>query len=354
MGIKNNRFVTLDGMRGIAALVVMVRHFSQHTATDMFSGAGVAVDLFFCLSGFVIAYSYLDRLQGRMSLGEFVTRRLVRLYPMFLFGIFFGSFALVLKILFGQSTIRLDDVALVIFLNSIYLPYFSDFYVQIGNGNIHSPVFPANDPSWSLFFEFFVNVLFAGFAIYFRRFVFYGVAVVGFGALLIYAVAYKISAPGWGVDNFFGGFPRVVYGFFSGVVVYFLWDRFRERIPVVRPVFLMFFLLLFFLKESGVFWLFGALFVVPVLVLVGAVSQSLSEAAQKRYEYLGWISYPVYCLHFPIYSIFTSLTGNLDFGVWGVVICSFVTILLSHLLAKFFDEPIRALLSAKLFALKES
>lgn len=81
MSATHNRFDALDGLRGVAAIAVMISHFSQET---LFKNAYEAVDLFFMLSGFVIAHSYGARLLSGMTSTEYVKRRLIRLYPMLL------------------------------------------------------------------------------------------------------------------------------------------------------------------------------------------------------------------------------------------------------------------------------
>jgi peptidoglycan/LPS O-acetylase OafA/YrhL len=57
-------FEILDGLRGVAALAVVTFHFMEIVFSDYsknFIGHGfLAVDFFFCLSGFVIAYAYDD------------------------------------------------------------------------------------------------------------------------------------------------------------------------------------------------------------------------------------------------------------------------------------------------------
>jgi len=62
-----HHFQVLDGLRGIAALAIVIFHFMEIVQTDYtknFMGHGfLAVDFFFCLSGFVIAYAYDDRIR---------------------------------------------------------------------------------------------------------------------------------------------------------------------------------------------------------------------------------------------------------------------------------------------------
>src|ERR1700748_3183694 len=86
-------FEILDGMRGIAAISVVVFHFMEVIITDYsqnFIGHGfLAVDFFFCLSGFVIAYAYDDRIR-QMGKANFFKARLIRLRPLVILGSVLG------------------------------------------------------------------------------------------------------------------------------------------------------------------------------------------------------------------------------------------------------------------------
>ncbi|MBR4405194.1 MAG: acyltransferase, partial [Bacteroidaceae bacterium] len=90
----------LDGLRGAAALMVVWYHvfegfaFAEGSAIDVFNHGHLAVDFFFMLSGFVISYAYDDRWtapgEKRLTLGNFFKRRLIRLHPMLMMGMFIG------------------------------------------------------------------------------------------------------------------------------------------------------------------------------------------------------------------------------------------------------------------------
>ena len=79
-------FGTLDGLRGIAALAVVTRHVPDTTFQDLLPGSTLAVDLFFVLSGFVLAHSYTERLRGEMGAIAFMRVRIIRLYPLYILG----------------------------------------------------------------------------------------------------------------------------------------------------------------------------------------------------------------------------------------------------------------------------
>src|SRR5690348_18308068 len=75
-----SRYETLDGLRGVGALWVMFLHFAPSFGVPSPSHGYLAVDLFFCLSGFVLTKSYAERLKHGMGLAEWMGVRLIRLY----------------------------------------------------------------------------------------------------------------------------------------------------------------------------------------------------------------------------------------------------------------------------------
>src|SRR4051812_33009270 len=88
-----DHFIALDGLRGVAALVVIVMHRGRWWYPQGgFLGHGyLAVDFFFLLSGFVIAFAYDSRLSAGMSAWRFMGLRLIRLYPLILLGMLLGA-----------------------------------------------------------------------------------------------------------------------------------------------------------------------------------------------------------------------------------------------------------------------
>ena len=79
------RFYTLDGIRGIAAILVMMRHTIPFFGVD-FVESYLAVDIFFLLSGVVITNAYERRLQSGLSVLRFIWIRVVRMYPLYMLG----------------------------------------------------------------------------------------------------------------------------------------------------------------------------------------------------------------------------------------------------------------------------
>lgn len=101
------RFEALDSLRGIAALGVAYGHFYGPQIFDKTHNFAfyLLVDLFFILSGFVLAHRYLDDwMARRVSLPEFALHRFARLYPLHLYGLFgMLAFSLVRSALYAPA-----------------------------------------------------------------------------------------------------------------------------------------------------------------------------------------------------------------------------------------------------------
>jgi len=139
-----DRYVTLDGMRGLAAIAVALFHFDIYLMPHGY----VAVDLFFVLSGFVLYRSYLPRFRAGMGVGRFMVQRFARLYPLFLLGLMLGcALALQQMLVADPKAPNGSDLAVTMLFNGLMLPSPASL-----------PLYPLNVPSWSLFFEVVANL----------------------------------------------------------------------------------------------------------------------------------------------------------------------------------------------------
>nr|WP_317131583.1 acyltransferase [Mucilaginibacter ginsenosidivorans] len=148
-------FEILDGLRGVAALSVVTFHFMEMAISDYsknFIGHGfLAVDFFFCLSGFVIAYAYDDRI-GKMGVMEFFKSRLIRLHPMVIMGSVLGLITFLFDPFGGHPELYSTGRIALIFLCSILLIPFPVVTERAFN------LFNLNAPAWSLFWEYIANI----------------------------------------------------------------------------------------------------------------------------------------------------------------------------------------------------
>lgn len=343
------RYVFLDGLRGVAALAVVVHHFSSSSGRrEIFASGPLAVDFFFCLSGFVIALSYHERLLAGMSVAHYLRRRVIRLGPMFLIGMLMGLGAAILLHRHGLTDMPMQAIFLAGALNVFYVPYLNEYVCQIYAQKIQGAIFPLNNPAWSLFYEIVANVVYAVSLRHTRidPRVWVWTAAVG-----LCVAAYALGAsPGWGRDNYPGGFPRVFFSFFAGVVI----CRMRSRLaglPRVdwKIVVLLVVAMLVMPQFAGhqLYWLACALIAVPILVALGARCTIEPGSRLHRVStYLGLLSYPVYCVHYPLLMVWSALVP-LEGRFFAAATAYFAAaIVVAHMTMRHVDEPVRQWLSA--------
>src|SRR6195952_5436260 len=93
--MPKSHYEVLDGLRGVAAFLVVAFHALEPNDggvrfKQIINHGYMAVDFFFLLSGFVVAYAYDDRWE-KMTQWEFYKRRLIRLQPMVIMGTIIGA-----------------------------------------------------------------------------------------------------------------------------------------------------------------------------------------------------------------------------------------------------------------------
>ncbi len=91
--VRGTQIATLDGLRGIAILLVMLHHFTQahppahdaftHVLFGIFDAGWMGVDLFFVLSGFLITSILLESKNSRRYFASFYSRRILRIFPLY-------------------------------------------------------------------------------------------------------------------------------------------------------------------------------------------------------------------------------------------------------------------------------
>lgn len=361
------RYDVLDGMRGIAALCVMLMHATADSAHPLFQHAYIAVDFFFILSGFVIAHSYGPRTD--MKFAEFLARRLIRLYPMFLIGLLIGVPILILATRMGYTNYTNDNIVSSVLCNFFYLPFLNhgDIVSKAG-GTVHGSIFPANDPSWSLFFEIVANFFFFAIFCAGRRrlsalvaFCFLAIVAGGIALSLLDGKMGIVVAAGWNTQNVIAGFPRVFYGFGLGVLLYMLlgegrfarieaWvRRVRGGVYLLFAVTTLIFLVPNIPHGNSLYYLAMIVSAAPILVVFGALVPCDSQAMLSVAKYLGWLSYPIYCVHFPIVRAVEILhDSGYRFGVPPVVVSVAVSVAVAIAITRLYDEPLRAWLTRRL------
>ena len=227
------RFEILDGLRGIAALIVVAFHiFEIHSggpALQIINHGYLAVDFFFALSGFVLGYAYDDRWGHGLSFKAFVKRRLIRLQPMLLMGATLGMLAYYFGLAQIEST-SVGTLLLIWLLACLMIPTTKALDIRGW-----SEGYTLNGPQWSLAFEYIANLLYA---LFIRRFPLWLLGVfVALAACLSVDITLNIDTfgilagrsaerftiiGGWSLapTQLYVGFTRLLYPFFAGLLVY--------------------------------------------------------------------------------------------------------------------------------------
>jgi peptidoglycan/LPS O-acetylase OafA/YrhL len=152
LDMNKRKYANLDAIRGIAAILIFFRHAPALFISPEFGQSYLAVDLFFAMSGFVIANAYEERLlTGALSFPSFLKLRLIRLFPLYLLGTLIGIFEhFVLEPSSGHAGLRAAvGTASFALLPLLMLP------------SRAKPLYPVNNPAWSLFYEIVANSVYA-------------------------------------------------------------------------------------------------------------------------------------------------------------------------------------------------
>jgi peptidoglycan/LPS O-acetylase OafA/YrhL len=327
------RYEVLDALRGVGALAVVWLHIGGATRlTPRPPNAHLAVDFFFCLSGFVIAHAYEGRLRLGLSVMAFTRERLIRLMPLAAAGALLGGAVLMVRTGLSHDT-PVGHVLAATALNALLLP----------SGDLiatHRAAYGVDMPLWSLFWELAINVVFAVAALRLttRRLV---VAVV-IGAL---AMAW-LGLAEQGVDagslrgNFWLGSARVLFPFACGVLLNRLPPRSNRLGPLV---FIGLAALLFGPAVGPIGEISVVLVAFPAMVWIGAGAK-VGPRLGRVCLWLGAASYPIYVLHEPLVRLASNLTRKL--GVSDPVLvsglCFGLAIAAAWAAMALYDEPLRA------------
>ena len=333
----DQHFVGLDGLRGVAAFVVMFLHGTLYIDVGYIPPAAcLAVDFFFLLSGFVIAYAYDERMAGGMPWRQFMAIRTVRLYPMLCFGTVAGVIPFILAEVIQKHQFDLFSAALITAGSLVLIP--------VGLVVGHMVAFPLNAPVWSLFFEFAVS------ALYGTRFGRLGsqtiAAVVAAGAVALIGMAvwrgpFTCDCALWvnTPATFLLGFIRATYPFWAGVLLFrVVVLRVVPRVPLGLIALVLATLLLLPVDNSA-YNVLLVLVAFPLLVLL-ATRAPIGDATGRLCSLLGRLSYPLYLIHWPVYRVIHGVVGT-HFPWVALIAGGVISTVAAHLVLTLYDEPLR-------------
>ena len=362
-------YVLLDGLRGVAALVVIIYHVFECFDWSPVPHGYLAVDFFFVLSGFVIGYAYDDRWQPadgqkRLTTGGFFLRRLIRLHPVVIAGAVLGVVCYLL-----QGSVRWDGthvgvglVMLAMLLNMFMLPLVPGASADVrGNGEM----FPLNGPHWSLFFEYIGNILYA---LLLRRLPTRILALLAFGLgclLVNICLSDGYLGVGWSMvdGGLWSGMIRMLFPYTTGMLMSRLFRPVRIKysfwvctaiIVAVACLPLVFGNLLS--SVGGAYDAVCVIILFPILVWLGASELTTDANTRQISALLGNLSYPLYAIHYPLMYLFYAHIGfdgnlvtiNRLSEVWlAALVVPVASIVLAWLCFRYYDLPLRRWLTKR-------
>src|ERR1700689_1438808 len=350
-GSGKQHFEVLDGLRGTAAFLIVLFHvfnypFGFRPPLHLMHHAYLAVDFFFGLSGFVVAYAYDDR-WTRMTMLQFFRIRLIRLHPLVLIGATLG----LLGYIFDPFSKAMNHTAAPMLL----LAYIASLLLlpspPVG-GRLHETQ-ALNGPAWSLMQEYLGNI---AYGLILRRLRTITLAIIfGLsGLLLIWTANTKKSLDGgWGYPEVWMAPLRLTFSFVLGLWLYRI--HHRIRFPKIGLLLLSIVLVGCFQMPqfsnasgcslNGLYDAACVVYLFPLAILCGAHSNA-GTGMIRLCKFSGRLSYPLYVTHIGFVYVLAGYawtrhpgTGNIIF--WIFVVLPLV-IFVAWIFLKFFDEPIPA------------
>ena len=343
-------FEVLDGLRGSAALLVVLFHIQGITvawADDkvILHHAPLAVDFFFALSGFVIGYAYDDR-WGPMGMARFLTLRLIRLHPLVVLGVLLGFLSYLFDPLAGAAQAApLRAVFVALALGLLLLP-------AGPLPNRWTDTHPLNGPCWSLLQEYIGNI---AYALVLRH-----LSTRALGAIAVLSGAVTVACGGWlgslDVGSGWDSLPlapvRLCFPFVTGLWLY----RVRGHLPQIRlgwlPLTAVMVAAFAFpmlpvvggVKINGLYEAACVVLLFPTIILAGSHSDA-GRGMTALCKTSGRLSYPIYITHFPFLYIWMNYVTNRHpshaelVGI-GLTLIPFL-LFVAWAAYRFWDEPIR-------------
>ena len=355
---SKNHYLILDGLRGVAALMVVAFHVFEtfnggNRLVQIINHGYLAVDFFFLLSGFVVAYAYEDR-WGKMTQWDFYKRRLIRLQPMIIVGSLIGA-----ALFYFQSCDMFSLIAptpvwkmlLVMLVGFTLIPLLPSMDIR-GWQEMH----PLNGPAWSLFYEYLANIMYA---LVVRKFSKKALAVFVLvtACLLIHYLVTGTQGDvigGWAIDTIQIriGFTRMLYPFFAGVLL----SRMGKLIHLKGAFWICSAMIIIILSVpriggsehlwmNGLYESFCIILLFPLIVSIGAGGNISGKYSIKACRFLGDISYPIYITHYPLIYTYVAWVANnkvpIEKGIFMGLLLFITSIVVAYACLKLYDEPVR-------------
>lgn len=355
----------LDGLRGVAAIIVVFFHLAEPLATNRFDNVVnhgyLAVDFFFLLSGYVIGYAYDDR-WNQLTIGGFLRRRFERLQPLVILGMTLGA----IGFYFTDSTIwplihtvPVWKLIVVMLIGYTLIPIPLSMDIR-GWQEMH----PLNSVGWSLFFEYIANILYALGLRKLSNKALAGFVVLAGAALVHLAITSPNGdvAGGWtlNAEHMRIGLTRTLFPFFAGLLLSRVARPARIDHAFGWCSLLVAAVLLMpriggadKLWQNGLYEAFCIILIFPLVVYIGASGTVHTQAESRICKLLGDLSYPLYMTHYVLVYVYVAWVSNhKGITLWQALPYALLTfvgaIALAYVSLTVYDKPVRAWLRRKL------
>lgn len=316
-----NRLMCLDGLRGIAAMAVVIFHYTYYynniyghdiDVSPLLILARYGVHLFFMISGFVIFWT-ISRVNNPL---DFIASRFARLYPTFWFAVTV-TFLVVCAVSLPDRVVSFET----------YLANLTMFHEYASYGHVDGVY-------WTLTLEL---------AFYFWILVIYCLRQLGnIEKILIVWVLVVNALPFIDADLYAGGNWKLnrlliwdyIEFFAAGICFY----KYHTRTHTVfTHVLLAMTVLAIWLGRNPVIAVFLWGF---YLVFYGAISGRIAILTSKPLVYLGTISYSLYLIHQNIgYAIIMEFYNRSWSPYVGILVAMVFSLVAAHCMSKYIERP---------------
>lgn len=337
---SNPRLLTLDAVRGVAALGVVMIHLGlEYNNAELARFGHLGVDLFFVMSGFVISRAYDHKLLAGLSWQRFMLLRLARLYPSLFLGVLVGLVAYFVIPASAYPIGMMPGGTYQLSWRSI------GHFFLIPDLGAREGTFPLNGVFWSLFFELVANLV-HGLTV--RRITIFRLAVFVVPIAIWWAFTAATAGKwgfggGWNGPSFMGGFLRIAWAYGAGMLLHRVMTR-PWRAPAIVPVALT--VLIMLVPNFGLMMprIAISLFVLCPLIVLLAAGAEVPPPARAAAAWIGAISYPLYATHHPL--LLMIVYGLAPAGVAGMTAAVLAVILFATIAEYVYDAPLRKRLTA--------
>jgi peptidoglycan/LPS O-acetylase OafA/YrhL len=343
-------FQTLDGLRGVGAFLVVMRHVPALFGPLRVPESFLAVDLFYLVSGFVVAHAYGERLAGGGFFGGFVKTRIIRLYPLYLIGLLVGVMTAVASMLSDPDGFWTPmKVVECVATGLLMIPRFPGLSI---NGTT------LNGPIWTLLYELIANFVYAAAIRLLKTWVLVAIVVVCGAGVVFAEIHYGTLDVGYNLTDQWAALTRVGFSFFAGVLIYRLVGNHEQRSILAAwacVAVLAVALAIHVPDDFTPVYEIGMVLVGLPMMAIAAAHFEPDPLSGRLFSFVGLISYGVYIVHQPLGNLavmelqrVVRIPSDLRGALYGLAFMAFL-VLLTWALDRLYDAPVRRWLRAIFF-----